>query len=221
VSGGVFDVDNIERTWMFLTGLDGTDATDVLTADDLAQVTSVELDPVGDFARVDVNFDGVAYFAVWVGVTDGSTVMSNKEWNVAFSKLKTLHAAKLVAGLFVGDTVNNVTTFSIEDQTKVLVGLIDSNNVHETSWVFNVSSYFTINFDHLAHHNLFALISGESVVQTVTYEHGEWQALTEFVWASVRAKREYTSGFWEHPMVWCRQGLEMFLWSATSHDYFF
>jgi len=221
VSGGVFDVDNIERTWMFLAGLDGTDATDVLTADHLAKVTSVELDPVGDLAGVDVNFDGVADFAIWVGVTNGSTVMSNKEWNVAFSKLKTLHAAKLVAGLFVGDTVNNVTTFSIEDQTKVLVGLVNSNNVHETGWVFNVSSYFTVNFDHLALHNLLALLSGESVVQTITDEHGEWQALTKFVWASVRAEGKYTGGFWEHPMVWSCQGLEMFLWSATSHDYFF
>merc|ERR1711974_51510 len=118
--------------------------------------------------------------------------MSNKEWNVAFSKLKTLHAAKLVAGLFVGDTVNNVSAFSIEDQTKVLVGFIDSNNVHETGWVFDISSYFTVNFDHLAFHNLLALFSGESVVQSITNVDSEWQALTKFVWASVRAEGKYT-----------------------------
>jgi hypothetical protein len=221
VTGGVFDVDNIERTWMFLAGHNSTDATDVLTADDLAKVTSVEFDPVGDFAGVDVNFDGVANFAVWVGVTDGSTVVGNKEWDVAFSKLKTLHAAKLVAGLFIGDTVDDVSAFGIEDQTEVLVGFVDSNDIHETGWVFDVSSYFTVNFDHLAHHNLLALFSSESVVQTITDEDSEWQALTKLVWASVRAKREHTGGFGKHPMVWCRQGLEMFLWSATSHDYFF
>jgi len=151
--------------------LNGTDATDVLTADYLAHVTGVELDPVGDFAGVDVHLHGVADLAVWVRVTDGSTVVGNKEWDITLSELKTLDAAKLVAGLLVGDTVNNVSALGVEDQTKVLVGLVNSDNVHETGWVFDIGSHFTIDLHHLAHHDLLALLASERVVQTVTDEH--------------------------------------------------
>jgi len=48
MSGRVFDVDDVKRSRVSLSGLNGTNSTNVLTADDVADVTGLKFDPVGD-----------------------------------------------------------------------------------------------------------------------------------------------------------------------------
>merc|ERR1739848_924718 len=151
VAGSVFNVDDIETTWMLFTGLHGTDATYVLTAGDHADVTSIEFNPVGDFTGFDVDFDGVTDFAVWVGVADGATVVGREEWNIILSQKNSLDLAQFVLGFASLNSVDDVSTFGVQNQTEVFIGLVQSDDIHETSWVFHISSYFTVNFDHLAH----------------------------------------------------------------------
>jgi len=217
VSGGVFDVDNIKRTWVSFSGLDGTDSTDVLTADDLAQVTSVEFDPVGDFVGGQVEFDGVTDFAVWVWVSDGSSVVCDQEWNVVFLNEHFLYSAKLVGSFFGGDSVNDESAFGVVDQSEVLVGFLDRDNIHETGWVFHISSYFSVDFDHSSLQDLLALVTSKSVVESVSDEDGQWKALSEFVWAGIWSEAENSAGFGQHPVVRSCESFEMFLWSTSSH----
>lgn len=96
VTGGVFDVDDVESTGVSDTGLDGTDSSQVTSTNDLAYVTSIEFDPVGDFAGGKVDLNGIADFAVWVGVSDGSSVVGDERGNVVFQEGYLLDPAELV-----------------------------------------------------------------------------------------------------------------------------
>jgi len=217
VSGGILDVDDVEGTWMSLSGLDGTDSTDILTADDLAHVTGVEFDPVGDFVGGEVELDGVTDFAVWVWVSDGSSVVCHQVWDVVLLVEELLHSAELVASLLSGDSVNDESALGVIDESEVLVGLLEGDNIHETGWVFAISSDLAVNLDHLSHHDLLALVASKSVVESVSDEDGEWEALSELVWAGIWSVAENAAGLWEHPVVWSVKGFEVLLRSATSH----
>jgi len=217
VSGGILDVDDIEGTWVSLSGLDGTNSTDILTADDLAHVTGIEFDPVGDLVGSEVELDGIADFAVWVWVSDGSSVVCDQEWNVVFLDEDFLDSAEFVRSFFGGDSVDDESAFGVVDQSEVLVGLLNRDDVHETGWVFHVGSYFLVDLDHSVHHDLLALVSGEGVVESISDEDGQWKALSELVWAGIWSVAENAAGFWEHPVVRCRQGFQVFLWSTSSH----
>jgi hypothetical protein len=203
VSGGVFDVDDIERTWVSFSRLDGTNSTDILAADDLAHVTGVEFDPVGDFVGGEVELDGIADFAVWVWVSDGSSVVCNEEWHVVFLDKDFLHSAEFVRSFLGGDSVHDESAFGVVNQSEVLVGLLNRNNVHETGWVFHVGSDFLVDLDHSSHQDFLALVSSKGVVESVSDEDGQRKAFSEFVWTGVWSDAENAAGFWEHPVVWC------------------
>jgi len=201
VAGAVLDVDNVEATRVSLTAGDGTNSTDVLTADDVADVAGVELDPVGDLAAADVELDGVTDLAVWVRVSDGSAVVCDKVWDVVLGVEDLLDSAELVAGLLGGDSVDDESALGVVDQTEVLVGLVQSDDVHVSGWVFDIGSHFAVDLDHAAHHDLLALVSAKSVVESVSDEDGQWKALSELVWASVWSIAEHAAGFRQHPVV--------------------
>merc|ERR1712014_471624 len=165
VSGSIFDVDNIERSWVSFSGLDGSHSTNVLTADDLAHVTGVEFDPVGNLVGGKVEFDGVADFAVWVWVSDESA-------------------------------------FGVIDESEVFVGLFDSDDIHVSSWVFHVGSHFSVNFDHSSLEDFLALVTGKSVVESVSDKDSQWHAFSKFVWTGVWSMSKDSTSFWEHPVVW-------------------
>jgi len=207
VSGSVFDVDDIEGTGVSFSGLDGTHSTDILAADDLAHVTGIEFDPVGDLAGGKVEFDGITDFAVWVWVSDGSSVVCDQEWNVVLFDEHFLDSAEFVGSFFGGDSVDDESTFSVVDQSEVFVGLLDRDDIHETGWVFHVGSDFTVNLDHSSLKDFLALVTGKGVVESVSEKDGQWQAFSELVWSGIWSEAENTAGFWEHPMVWCREGL--------------
>jgi len=217
VAGGVLDVDDIEGSWVSLSGEDSTDSADVLTADDLAHVTGIELDPVGDLVGGNIELDSVTDLAVWVWVSDGSAIVCHQVWDVVLLVEELLHSAELVASLLSGDSVNDESALGVVDESEVLVGLLEGDNIHETGWVFNISSDLAVNLDHLSHHDLLALVTSKSVVESVSDEDGEWEALSELVWAGIWSVAENAAGFWEHPVVWSAKGFEVLLRSATSH----
>jgi len=217
VSGSIFDVDNIERSWVSFSGLDGSHSTNVLTADDLAHVTGVEFDPVGNLVGGKVEFDGVADFAVWVWVSDGSAVVCDQEWNVVLFDEDFLDSAEFVRSFFGGDSVDDESAFGVIDESEVFVGLFDSDDIHVSSWVFHVGSHFSVNFDHSSLEDFLALVTGKSVVESVSDEDSQWHAFSKFVWTGVWSMSKDSTSFWEHPVVWSGQGFKMFLWSTSSH----
>lgn len=185
VAGAVLDVDDVKTSRVSLSGLDGTDSPDVLTADDVADVSGLEFDPVGDLGIGDVELDGVTNLYVRVGVSQSSAVVCDEEWNVVLGNLNLLHSAQLVGGLLGGDAVDSKSTLGVIDQSKVLVGLVNSDDIHIPSWVFDIGPDLAVNFHHAAHHDLLALLATKSILESVSDEDGERQALSELVWAGV------------------------------------
>jgi len=217
VAGAVLDVDDVEATRVSLAARDGTNSTDVLTADDMADVTGVELDPVGDLAAADVELDGVADLAVWVRVSDGSAVVCDQVWDVLLGVEDLLDSAELVAGLLGGDSVDDESALGVVDETEVLVGLVQSDDVHVAGWVLDIRSHLAVDLHHAAHHDLLALVSAEGVVESVSDEDGQWEALAELVRAGIGAVAEHASRFWQHPVVGRIERFEMLLRSTSSH----
>lgn len=221
VAGTVLDGDDVEATGVSLSVLDGTDSTDVLAADDVGDVAGFELDPVGDFGGLDVELDGVTNSHVWVGVSEGSAVVCDEEWHVVLGGAQLLHSAQLVGGLFGSDSVDCKSTFGVIDQSKVFLGLFDGDNIHVSGWVFDIGSYLAVDLDHAAHHDLLALFAAKSILESVSDEDGQWQALAKLVWASIGSERVAAGRLWQHPVVRRCQSFQMFLRSTTSHDRLF
>lgn len=185
VASRVLDVDDVETTRVSLSGLDGTDSPDVLTADDLADVTGLELDPVGDLGRVNVQLDAVANPYIGVGVSEGSSVVCDEKGDVVLGSLDLLDSAELVSGLLSADSVYHESALGVIDKSKVLVGLVNSDDIHESSGVLAISPDLAVNLDHTAHQDLLALLAGKGVVESVSDENGQWEAFSELVRAGI------------------------------------
>ena len=66
---------------MSVSGGDDSDSTQVMTAGDHAEGSGIKSDVLGDGAGLDVDDDGVVDLDVGVGVSDGSGVVGDDEWN--------------------------------------------------------------------------------------------------------------------------------------------
>lgn len=66
---------------MSISGGDDSNTTQVMTTSDHAEGSGVESDVLGDGAGLDVEDDGVVDLDVGVGVSDGSGVVGDDEWD--------------------------------------------------------------------------------------------------------------------------------------------
>lgn len=158
-------VNNVKRSRMPLTGDDGSNSPQVTASSDHAQVTSIEVNVVHDLSSSDVNLDGVIDLDDWVGIPDGASIVGNQERNSTGTNLDTLHLAELVLGFIISNTVDSVTTLNIIDQTEVLVGLLNGDNIHESSRVVGVSADLAVDLDEALHHNFLDFSAIECVLQ--------------------------------------------------------
>jgi len=166
-------MDNIKTSRVPIPRLDGTNSPKISSSSNHTEVTSVEFNPVLDFASGEFNLDCVTDFAVWVGVSDCSAVVGAEEWNAVFADADEFHTAKFVRGFFFVDPVRDISSFCVVDKSKVFPGPVNSNDIHETSWVFFVSPDFSVDFDKSFVHDLGDLFPVERVFQTVSDEDRE------------------------------------------------
>ena len=92
--------------------------------------------------------------------------MRNQEWDSAFAQLHTLDLAQLVFGFLGLDTVDGEATLGIVDETEVLPGLFNRDDVHETSRVGVVSPDLAVDLDQALHEDGIDLATVESILQT-------------------------------------------------------
>jgi hypothetical protein len=144
-------VDNVETTIVTLTVGDDTDTTHVATTGDHGDDTSVELDEVGDLAGLKVDLDGVVDLDGRVGVADGAGIVRDEVGDALLSELDTLHLAELVGSLGVGDAVDGETSLGVVDETEVLAGLLDRDDVHESSGEGGVGADLAVDLDEALH----------------------------------------------------------------------
>lgn len=73
--------------------------------------------------------------------------MRNQEWDSALAQLYTLDLRQLVFRLFCRDTVDGETALGIVDESEVLAGLFDRDDILEARGVGGVSADFAVNLD--------------------------------------------------------------------------
>ena len=136
--------------------------------------------------RADAYLDSVVLLDFWVGETDGSSVVGDNVGDLVLSEGLSLDLAELEVGFLTFDADWLETSLDVVKDSEVLVGLGDLNDVLETEWELGVSSDLTVDLD-----QTFSLsadfdrfLAGESVFQSVLEENGQWDALTQLVWAS-------------------------------------
>ena len=130
---GVLDVDNVEGSGMPLTGHDGAHPAGVTSSGDHTQVAGVELDGVLDLAGGDVHLDAVVHPDDGVGVADGTAIGGVEVGHSVGAGLDLPDLAQLVLGLLGSDPVHGEPSLHVVDDAEVLSGLLDLDNIHETS----------------------------------------------------------------------------------------
>ena len=133
VTVGVLDVDNVEGSGMSLAGHDGSDPAGVTSTGDHAQVAGVELDGVLDLAGGDIHLDAVVHLDDGVGVADSPAIGGVQVGHGVGAGLDLPDLAQLVLGLLGSDPVNGEPALHVVDDAEVLAGLLDLDDIHESS----------------------------------------------------------------------------------------
>ena len=74
------------------------------------------------------------------------------------------------------------STLDIIDQTEVFVGLLDGDDIHETSWVHHVSADLAVDLDETLSTDLLSFSVGQGILESVSQKDDSWQTLTHLVW---------------------------------------
>mmetsp|Transcript_32294 Transcript_32294/g.83819 ORF Transcript_32294/g.83819 Transcript_32294/m.83819 type:complete len:212 (-) Transcript_32294:7-642(-) len=204
---------------MALTVLDGTDTTQVMASGDHDEVTGLELDEVDDLAGLDVHTHGVVHLDVGVGVADGPSVVGNDKRGTLLSELVPLHLAELVLGLIIGDAVEDEAALDVKKKSEPLVGLLDGDDIHETSGEGLVSADLAVNLDEALHEDGVHLSAVEGVLKAVPQKKDEGKGLPELVGTSRGAGGEDAAHFVKHPVLGGIKPLHVLLGSTGHGEY--
>jgi hypothetical protein len=126
---GVLNVNNFETTNVTLSVNDNTNTTHVTTTSNHADVTNLELDEVSDLGGLNIITDGVVGLDQRIGITDSATVMGDNVRDTLGTELNLANLAKLILGLLLSDTVDGETSLNVIDETELLTGLLDGDDI--------------------------------------------------------------------------------------------
>jgi len=216
---GILNVGNVVRTVVDLDVLEDTDATNIVSSsnEDLSSV--LELEASIDITGGEVELDGVVDVDLGVGVSDGSTVMGDDVWDRVFADALLLDLAEFELGFLLGDLDGGEASLNIVEDSEVLSGLGDGDDVHETEGESVVSADLVVHSDVsviLIFADLKALVSGESILQSGSEEDREGEALSHLVGTGGRSGGVNTSKFGQEPVLGSEHALHMFF-GTSSH----
>ncbi len=137
--------------------------------------------------------------------------MRDQEWDSTLAKLDALDLSELVLGLLSLDTVDGEASLGIVDKTEVLAGLLDGDDIHETSWVGGISADFSVDLDEALHDDGLGLAGVQGILETVANEDDQWHAVTELVWTWGWARGIGSGQFVQQPVGWGAKALLVLL----------
>jgi len=174
-------MDDIKTTVVPLTMFNDTNTTQIATTGDDGDVAYFELDGVDDLPGLERQLHCVVLLQGWVGVPDCPSVVCHNEWNALTPNVNLCDLRQLELSFFLGDSVYAETSFGVEHQAEVLVGLIDRNNILETSRVVDVSSDFVVNLDESLVYNHDDFTPCECILESVSHENDKWEGFASFM----------------------------------------
>ena len=125
----VLDVDDVVATNVLLTVSNHTATTPVTTTGDEDEVASIKLDEVGDLALLNVEANSVVDLDQGVGVTDRAAVVGDDVGDTTVADGHLTDLEELVGSLLRGDAVDGEAALDVVEETEVLAGLLDRNDI--------------------------------------------------------------------------------------------
>jgi hypothetical protein len=216
---GVLNVGNVVRTVVDFDVLEDTDATDIVSSSDEDTGTVLELEAGIDVTGGEVELDGVVDVDLGVGVTDGSTVVGHDVWDVVLTDALLLDLAEFELGLGGRDLDSLESSLNVVKDSEGFGGLGDGDDVHEAEGESVVSADFVVHSDVsvvLVSADLEALNAGESVLQSVSEEDREGDALSHLVGTSGRSGSVNSTEFSKVPVLGSEHALHV-LFRSSGH----
>ena len=96
-----------------------------------------------------------------------SRIVRNQEWDPALAELNALDLAELVLGLLSLDAVDGETALGVVDETEVLAGLLDGDDVHESGGEGGVGADLAVDLDQTLHHDRLDLATVQGVLEAI------------------------------------------------------
>ena len=214
VTSGILQVDDIMRTGVLLTTLNNTDATKIVSTSDHGKVSNIEGNMTNDAVVLQRELDGILNLDERIRITDGTSVVGNQVRDGVLAHGNVLHLAKLELGFLLCDAVDVEATFGVVQETEVLAGLGNANDIHETDGESSIGSDLVIYSDEALGSNEEHLPSGQGVLETVSQEDDHRNAFAVLVGTGGRLGGPHSSEFVQHPVVGSVKSLEMLLRST-------
>lgn len=215
----VLDENDVERTRMLFDMDDFAHTPTIASLRHHSSYASLKLNDAvfHDLSSRQINLNSVVDFDDRVRVSDGATIVGDDGGNSPCAEILFLDAAQFVARFLVVDTVENETSFRVEEKTEGVVGLGDGNNVHETCRKVGVGANTSVHLDNFLHADLLDFLHVECVLQTVTEDDAQRKALAHLVRSRGWSWCPDTIELSKHPVGRRMKALQVLLRSA-SHD---
>lgn len=181
VAVAILNVGNVVRTVVDLDVLEDTDTTDIVSTSNEDTSSVLELEASIDGSGSEVKLDGIVDTDLGVRVSNGSTVMGDNVRDRVFANALSLDLAELELGFLLGDLNGGEASLNIVEDSEVLSGLGDGDDVHESEGESVVSADLVVHSDVsvvLIFADLKALSTGESVLQSGSEEDRHGDALS-------------------------------------------
>lgn len=199
-TAGVADADDLSSSGVGVSGEDDTDTTNVATTSGHAEVANGEANEGGDLSGGQVDLDGIVGADVRVGVADGATIVGTDERDTTGEETDLLDAAELEGRLLGQDSVQDEASLRVVQHTEMLIRALDVNDVHESGREGRISAHLSVNGDEALHQDESHLAAGQRVLESVTQEDHQGQALAKLVGTSGGTRSlQYTTHFF-HPI---------------------
>ena len=151
-----------------------------------------------------------------MGEADGSSVVSDNVGDLVLAECLALNLAEFEACFFGINADWHEAALHIVEDSEVLISFHDVDTVHESERETWVSAGFVVdlNINILVAADFETLLAGESVLQSLSQQNGNWDAFTEFVRSSGWARCVWSNQFVELPVRWRVHSLQVLLGSS-------
>jgi len=220
VSSNITDVSDLVATRVVLNVGKNTNTTNVVTTVGHDGATVLEFDEAINLTSLQVKLDGVVLLNVRVRESDSSAIVGNNEWDLVLANSLSLNLKQLELGFFIFNTVRLETTLDIKEDSEMLTSLLERDDVLETERELVGSTHSVVHLDEtlLVLADLNSLLVVKGVVKSVSEQHSNWDAFSQFVWSSTRSAGVWASQLVQVPVLGSEHTLHVLL-RSSCHFY--
>jgi len=196
-------MDNIEASDVSISVDNNSNSSDVVTRSDHTKVSSLEFDGISNLSSGDIQLNGIRDRDLWVGESDGTTIMGDNIRDLVGANSLLDDLAELVLGFFSLDASKNESSLNIIQNSVEFSSLLNGDDIHKSSRESRVSSDFAIdsNVSFLIIDDQSDFSSSQGVFKTVFQNDGEGKGFSVFMGTLGRFCGEDTTKFVKHPTL--------------------